>query len=229
VAISRSGGGWGPPGAASNDFSTSFPTVESPISQNSIWTNGLATGLDWNNMKVISAGCVGAADMPAPNRYSDNIAHLKSSYRAFSANQWAQGTAYKASGYTGNGGGHEIELLLRFSITANDAHGYEVLRSLGASGGIAVVRWNGAAGSYTSIYEEILGTGYSDGDVIYAQIVGNIITVKINGTIVPNFGSIDVSSVGSTWDSGQPGVGAWPVDGGQHDNAGWKNFSAGNL
>src|SRR5262249_55008869 len=109
----------------------------------------------------------------------------------------------------------------------HDAHGYEVL--WGIPGYMAVVRWNGPVTSYTPIYDP--GTGSipkpKDGDVLRAQINGNIIQVFVNGTQVgPN---IDVSSAGNVWTSGQPGMGFWPVDGAIPGNYGWKAWQAGNL
>lgn len=214
-----------PPGT----FTTNFPATENPISQGGIWVRGLTEGLDWTNPETTPGKCF-ATQSPTPSRYSDDIAILKSSFQAFNPNQYAQATAFKQAGYTGGGGNHEIELELRFSINANNAHGYEIL--WGITGYLAVVRWNGAVGDYTPIYDPGIGSvpTYNDGDVLRAQIVGNIITVAINGTTVPNFASIDVSSIGGTvWSTGQPGLGFWPVDGATTSAAGWKSYTAGNL
>ena len=43
------------------DYSTSFPATESPISESSNWTNGLAVGLDWNNVQTTPGKAFGAA------------------------------------------------------------------------------------------------------------------------------------------------------------------------
>lgn len=65
---------------------------------------------------------------------------------------------------------HEVELLLRFQITAHDARGYEVM--WGISGYLAVVRWNGPLADYTALYDSgdpRIGPP-ADGDVLRAEI-----------------------------------------------------------
>jgi hypothetical protein len=215
------------PVASGSTYSTNFPLTENPISEGGVWVRGGTEGLDWTN-PLTTGGHAVASTSPTPTRYSDDIAIIKSSAVAFNANQYAQGTVYLAPGYTGNGGGHEVELLLRFSISAHDAHGYEIL--WGIPGYMAVVRWNGPVTDYTPIYDPGVGSipVPKDGDVLRAEISGNIIKVFRNGTQVgPN---IDVSSVGSTvWTSGQPGMGFWPVDGAIPGDYGWKSYQAGSL
>ena len=158
------------------------------------------------------------------SRYADNIAILSGS--AVAANQYAQATVYLAPGYSPPGN-HEVELLLRFSISAHDAHGYEVL--WGRAGYIAIVRWNGPLGNYTPLYDPGLGSIPQpvDGDVLRAEISGNRITVYRNGSSVA---SVDVTAAGGTvYSAGQPGIGFWPVDGATPENYGWKTFEAGVL
>lgn len=215
------------PLASGSSYSTNFPLTENPISEGGVWARGGTEGLDWTN-PLTTGGHAVASTTPTPTRYSDDIAIIKSSAVAFSANQYAQGTVYLAPGYTGNGGGHEVELLLHFSISAHDAHGYEIL--WGIPGYMAVVRWNGPVTSYAPIYDPGVGSipVPKDGDVLRAEISGNIIKVFRNGTQVgPN---IDVGSVGGTvWSTGQPGMGFWPVDGAIPGNYGWKSYQAGSL
>jgi hypothetical protein len=214
------------PNTPAGAFSTNFATAENPLSEGGKWVTGKATGLDWNNPK--STGGKATASVQAglgASRYDDSIAHVNSSTQAFNANQYAQGTVYLASGYSG--ARHEVELLLRFSISGHNAHGYEIL--WGLPGYIAVVRWNGSLGNYTPVYDP--GTGSipppRDGDVLRAEISGNTLTIKRNGSTVA---TVNVSSIGGTvWSSGQPGIGFWPVDGATPENMGWKSFEAGNL
>lgn len=218
--------------APSTAFSTSFPTIENPLSEGGKWQLGGTNGLDWFDPKVTANGCVASTgDLGTVNgtRYSDDLGHLKTSFRSFSANQYCEGRVYRVSGYTGNGGGHEIEHLLRFSIAANNAHGYEVLCGCSAGGYLAIVRWNGPVTDYTELYSDAGFGLLADDDLIRSQIVGNIITVKKNGSTVA---SVDVTAgagAATVWNSGQPGVGFWPVDGAVIGNYGWKNFSADDL
>lgn len=203
----------------SGTYSTNFPRTENPISENGVWVRGGVEGLDWNNPKTASAHATASV---VASRYNDCIAHLNRP--GFNADQYAQGTVYLANGYMGNGGKHAVELLLRFSISGHNARGYEVL--WGTSGEIAIVRWNGPPGNFTSLWS---GPALKpvDGDVLRAEIAGRVISVYRNGSRVT---TIDVASQGGTvWSSGQPGIGFWPVDGAIPDNLGWKNFQAGNL
>jgi hypothetical protein len=222
-------------------FSTSFPSVENPISQGSSWLNGLADGLDWHDVKTVSTGAIGASDtFYLTSRVADDICQLKTSVHTFAAAQYAQGTIYKATSYTGNGGSHECELLLRFSIAANNAHGYECSIGQGTSGTYAfIVRWNGSIANYTVLKDPGGGTGsyvnapttMANGDVMYASIDANgLITLKQNGTtLLTCTHTEDVNAGGSTWASGQPGLGFWPVDGAIKENQGWSAYSAGEL
>ncbi len=185
-------------------------------------------GLDWHDPATSSGRAFSPVlvdSSPPAARYADAIAHLKTSYLAFNTNQFAEATVYRAAGYSPGVSKHEVELLLRFSITAHDAHGYEVL--WGHDGYLDIVRWNGALGSYTQLnpVEPNIGAP-ADGDVFRAEIFGSMITVRKNGTTVL---VQDVSASGTLWSTGQPGVGFWPVDSSSPDKLGWKSFQAGNL
>lgn len=219
--------GRAPTVTASSSFNANFATTSNPI-DSSTYMLGLTDGVNWNNPQTTGGQAVAAA-VPTTSRYADDICHVKPSVQSFNPDQWAQGTVFKASGYTGNGGSHELELLLRFQITNGNARGYELL--WGIQGYIAVVRWNGAVGDFTAIYDPGVGSiaTYNDGDILYGQIQGNLITAKKNGVTVANF-PVDVTSLGGTvWNAGQPGFGFWPVDGALIASAGWKAYTAGNL
>ena len=138
-------------------YFTSFELPENPISEGSGWVNGEATGQQWSNVQTGSGNVYGSrlVDYAGVGRYSDPIAHLSASVMTFSANQYAQGTVHRVPGYQNPSGGHEIELLLRFRITANNARGYEVLWA--QDGAIAIVRWNGPSGDYTALYRDRSG------------------------------------------------------------------------
>jgi hypothetical protein len=206
-------------------YSTAFPATENPISQNAAWVNGLAVGLDWNNLKTTGGQVVGTVEHSA-SRYADNIAVLN---RTFRPTQFAEGTIYCVPGYIGNGGHHEIELHLRCAITAHVARGYEVI--YGTGGYIAVVRWNGSYGNFTELYDSggLAFPDPVDGDTLRAQIVGNILKVHRNNALVL---TLDVSAgagADNVWADGQPGAGSWVVDGAIPENLGWKFFRAGSL
>ena len=117
--------------------------------------------------------------------------------------------------------------MLRFQITAHNARGNEVL--WGQTGYVAIVRWNEPVGDYTPLYDPGLGSIPQpvDGDVLRAEINGNIITVYRNGASVA---SVNIGVAGGTiYSTGQPGMGVWPVDGATPENYGWNTFEAGNM
>lgn len=212
MTVSAGGGGVG-------GFSTTFDSTENPLSEGGAWVRGGAEGLDWHNPKTIGGQAVGAVAMPTGSRYSDDVAHLNA---AVPANQYAQATVYLAPGYTGNGGGHEVELLLRFDISPHSARGYEVL--WGLSGYVAIVRWNGPLGNYTPLFDPGAGSipVPQNGDVLRAEITGSTIRVYRNGAQV-------ATATDGTYSAGQPGIGFWPVDGAIPESYGWQDFSAGGL
>lgn len=220
--VSVSGGGTATTNCnivSGSSYSTNFPSSENPLSDGGKWINGKTVGIDWNNVLSVP-GAAYAADYVTG--YRDPIAHLNT---AFTANQFAQGTVKRAAGYSPSAS-HEVELLLRFRITARSARGYEIL--WGQSGEVNVVRWNGPVGSYTPIggtYGPNLGPAV-DGDVLRAEISGNIIRVYKNGTLAL---TRDVSTVGSVWTDGQPGIGFFPRSGASLQSYGWKSFQAGSM
>jgi hypothetical protein len=172
-------------GATPGPFDTSFPLTENPISQGGIWFNGATDGGSWSDMQTTSGHCVGSRTMDvAGNSFADDIAFLKTSYRSFSPNQWCQGTVYLAPGYT-------------------CANAY-----------VAIVRWNGPLANFTAIQDPGVGSIAvpNDGDVLYAEINGQIVTIKLNGSTVMTH-TVMNDGAGNNFTeltTGQPGLGAWP-------------------
>lgn len=212
------------------DFPTNFPLTENPISQSNKWLLGGVDGLDWHNQQTVTGKTFGTsfAHDGGISDYDDNLAVLKTSYRTYANNQFAEGITYRAGGYAPTIN-HETELLLRFALTAHSATGYEILWSY--DGWIVIVRWNGALGDYTELESTgapIAGDA-ADGDVIRAEITGNIITCKKNGSTVL---TTDITHLGGvTYSSGQPGHGSWSRNNGTTvlANLGWKQWNAGDL
>ena len=186
--------------------------TENPINQGGMWINGKAVGVNWNDAQTVPGKAYAAGFATG---YNDPIAVLNTS---FTANQYAQGTVYRAPGYAPSVN-HEVELLLRFQITAGNARGYEVLWA--HQGMMAIVRWNGPLGNYTPLLDNVPIGQAVDGDVLRAEIVGSTINVYKNGSLVG-------TATDSTWSAGQPGIGFWPTPGSTLQNYGWKNFQAGS-
>lgn len=220
-------------GLGDGSFYTNFPTIENPLREGPVWFEGETDAIDWSDFHVTVDGAVGTFDVPGlgNDRYADNIAFIKPAYRAFTNNQFAQGTVFRAAGYNGNGGAHELELTLRASYTTGNWIMYETLFGIaGATNGyISMVRWDGPLTAYTPIYDPGLGSlvAPANGEVFRVELIGNLLSAYRNGSLIH---TQDVTTIGgATYSSGQPGMGTWPADGAQHDNAGWRDFRAGNL
>jgi hypothetical protein len=196
-------------------YTATFALTENPMSESGSWTNGLAVGLDWNNVQTKSGNAFGTAF--TPNSYADNIAHLS----GFPANHYIEGVVHRAGGYN-PAAVHEIELLCRFFITAHNARGYELL--IDTAGNSQIVRWNGALGDFTPLSATGTGLGaIADGDVIRLEVSGNTITAFKNG--VQRLQATD-----TTWGTGNPGIGMFSRGGdGVLSHFGWKSISAGPL
>ena len=181
-----------------------------------MWTNGGEVGLDWQNVAKDQGIAFGSGFSAG---YDDCIAHLS----GFAADQFAQATVHVASGYTPPDS-HEVELLLRFEITAHSARGYEI--NNGWNGAYSqIVRWNGALNDFT--YLDTTGAGFGalvEGDVIRAEAMGDTITVFKNGSQV-------MQATDSTWSDGNPGMGYFvrPGTGAEPRSYCFSSYSAGEL
>jgi hypothetical protein len=206
---------------AASSFSTSFPLTENPISQGGAWRTGLGTGLVWTDPQTDGAGAFGTMISFDTVNFIDSIGCLS----GFSANHSVTATLRNNGAVTGL----EAELLLRFDISANNARGYEV-DLVFSSTQMHFVRWNGPKNSFTDISGGIsTGVTMNDGDVWFASAVGNIITIKCNGTTVYTH---DISGdTGSQWTDGNPGIGFWNETGSalNQPKMGWKNITAVSL
>jgi hypothetical protein len=199
-------------------YSSGFTTAENPLSDGGLWRNGLVHGLDWNNMKTVGGNAVGAALADGPS-YDDPIACLT----GFPSDQFIEGVFYKAAGYSPPGG-HEAELHLRCTITANSITSYEFLVD-GVNNTFQLVRWDGTIGNlYFSLSVTDHNGGFSapaDGDVFRFSVVGSNFSVYQNGTLRATF-------TDSTYTNGSPGIAAfWLNAGNTGDNLGWKSIVAG--
>ncbi len=202
-------------------YLTNFSAVETTLREGAIWKDGKADGLDWNDVKSNSGIAFASTLCGIPSRYNDSIAHL---IQPFHADQYAQATVFRSKEYSAK---HEVELLLRFEINEHFARGYEIL--WGATGYLAIVRWNGPLGDYTALFETgDPGIGSAvEGDRLRAEIKGTLIRVYKNDRLVASADT--ATSGGAVWSEGRPGIGFWPVDGANVQKYGWKQFLAGNL
>ena len=202
---------------AGTTYTTNFTGTENPLSEGGVWTQGGSTGLQWTNVRKANGRAYGTQTAHAAPPYDDSLAHLS----GFPANQSAQGVIFESNA----SGSIEVELLLRFQITANNARGYEVDLVRGG-GNIHVVRWNGPVNNYTDLSGAVTNNvSFNDGDVWYAEMVGNVITVKCNGRLV---WQSDRTGDAILWSNGNPGIGFY-IDNGlasASDAFGLKSFTA---
>ena len=230
MPISRSGGGYGPPAtaAAAGSYSTSFPLTENPIVEDGGWVGGLTVGLDWQDMKTVS----GIAHATAFNDVSqdDSIA-LRTGIN--STRHYAQGTIYVAASYAPSNG-HEMELYVGGTITANSITGYEILFSL--SGAFQIVRWLGArSNGVTPLTVTDVNGGAAqptDGMLCRAEysVSGSNVLINVYQNSVQVATCTDINP-GSAYLSGQPGIASFVRSGGGASltSMGWADFACGTF
>lgn len=199
-------------------FSTAFPATENPISQGSKWTNGASVGLDWTNVQSTPGLAFATQTQHAEPPYDDSIACLS----GFPADQWCQGVIHNVSAAN-----REVELLLRATITAHSATLYEI--DITQSNGLDIAIWNGPQNSFNVVVTGVTaGVSLADGAVWYAQIVGNVITVKCNGSTVATY-----TDTANTYTSGNPGIGFYgDTNAGTpsaNNTLGFSSFQAGHF
>jgi hypothetical protein len=213
------------PSAAGHSYSTNFPQTENPISEGGNWINAGTVGLDWTNMRTTPGFAFATQTGTNPALFDDSVAILAGNW---GNNQSAQATIVTATPLTVPPGPcyQESEIFLRASITPHNITGYEI--NVGAwndaNSYIHVVRWNGAFGNFTTILRSIGPQyGVETGDVISAQIVGNVITIFINGV---QKGQV----TDNTYASGSPGMGMYiqspSTCGSGNNNFGFSSYSA---
>jgi hypothetical protein len=205
-----------PPG-----YSTQFPLTENPISEGGKWVNGKAVGLDWADVSTTPGRAVG--NQTGPN-FTDATAVLQSL-------TWTPDQ--KASAQVATTGAplescfQEVELRLRTVIAPHSITGYEINYKFSndSTGYMQIVRWNGDFADFT-ILQNFNGQkfGVTNGDVVSATVVGNVITAFKNGVQ-------QGQATDNTFSSGSPGIGfniSNDITGcpGTNGNYGFSSFSA---
>lgn len=208
-------------------YATTFQTVENPLSEGGRWVNSGAPTNGFTKMRVASAGkCYGTN---TGSSFDDSYDHM-SGWDNY-PNQWVQVVAGLAAGLPNDGNSREIEIHLRGNTdTTSGFKVYEIdIPYLDTN--INLVRWDGTNGAFTVAAGGFVAPALpSDGDVWYAQISGNVITLKQNGV---SCGTVNVSSDanigGTVYANGNPGIGAFIRPGANNSDFYFKSFSAGFL
>lgn len=177
-------------------YTTTFAGSEDPLSEGGKWANN---GLDWT--RVTKAGGFAHGTQTGTNtgaaKFDDSYAHLS----GFPPDQEAWGVAHIAK--PDPSCHQELEILLRFTSSPHRTTGYECFARCtnDDSSYLEIVRWDGALGKFTYL-TRMRGRDYAlkDGDTLKASIVGNHITVYINGVK-------KAEAKDDTFKTGNPGVG----------------------
>ncbi len=201
-------------------YTTRFEGEENPLSEGGRWRNA---GLDWTNIRKSGgiAFCTQTGTNTGSQEYDDSYAH----FSGFPPDQEAWGQAHitkpDAACY------QELEILLRWASSPNRTTGYECFaRCLTSEDSyLQIVRWEGPLGNYTYL-ADMRGTNYGlkHGDILKASVVGQVITVYING--------VEKARVtDNTYKTGNPGIGMFlhcrdRRSVGSNTNFGFASFSA---
>jgi len=209
VTVAASGG--------TAQYSTDFNLTESPISEGGAWQQ---MGVDWT--RVITANGLAFGTQPGNGGFNDSYAYLAGD---FAANQSASAVIHLESGLSG--GYYEVEILLRWRDSAHFSTGYEC--NLAYNGQYAeIIIWPGAYGTDKSQFKWVssgnpVAGGVHDGDVFQADIVGNVITSRLNGKVIAT--GVD-SSIPS---GGAPGIGFYAEGMAASQKFSFSKFSGGSL
>ena len=177
--------------AAAVTYSTNFDLTELPLSERGAWHHN---GLDWSVVESGKGLAYGTQTGSAG--FNDSYAFLS----GFPANQSASGVISKSASIDGSCT-HEVEILLRWSDAAHSATGYEC--NVAFDGSYAeIVRWNGPLGNFTYLTRSKVPAGIKDGDKVSATMVGEDISLSVNGTEVAH-------AKDATYAAGNPGIGFW--------------------
>ena len=218
--------------ALPRSYSTTFSATENPISDGGSWTNGLATGLDWTNMRTTPGKCFGTETGSAASPFDDSCALLTG---IWPANQQAGGVIFNTRS-AGNWNS-ELEIRLRSTLAAHSNTGYEcnVRVKTGDLPYVEIIRWNGAIGAFTSLVHLDNATWVlATGDTVRASAVGSVLSVYLTIAGVNGGTGVGVEFTAATyntstgndggtggnpggpdsviWTSGNPGLGSFAHD-----------------
>jgi hypothetical protein len=199
---SRCGGGQSDPlkPSTGTTYVTGFALTENPISEAGKWVNGKQTGIDWSDVATVPGLAYGSETGTATGiqKFDDSTALLSGSW---GSDQGAEATVRSVN--QNDAISEEVELRLRSSITAHRNTGYEInfRCSKTDKAYMEIVRWNGSVGDFTYLlHKDGSQYGVTTGDVVKATIIGNMITVYINGSQV-------AETTDNTFTTGNPGMG----------------------
>jgi hypothetical protein len=177
-------------------YTTSFDIDENPITEGGKWIH---EGLDWAMIMTKNGKAFGtqSGTNTGITKYNDSYAHLS----GFPPDQEASGIVYISK--PDPACYQEVEILLRWTSSAHSTTGYECFARCirDSSSYVQIVRWEGPLGKFTYLADKSGAKyGLMNGDTLKASIVGNLITIYING--VEKAQVLD-----NTHKTGNPGIG----------------------
>ena len=185
-----------PPAGFCQTYTTTFAGDENPLSEGGKWSNN---GLDWTHIRKGHgiAYSTQSGTETGKFKFKDSYAILS----GFPPDQEAWGKAHIAK--PNSACNQELEILLRFTSSPHKTTGYECFARCvdGPSSYVEIVRWDGPLGKFTYLARmHGAGFGLKNGDTIKASVIGNVITVYING--------VQKAQVrDDTFKTGNPGIG----------------------
>jgi hypothetical protein len=190
-------------------YSTNFDGTENPLSEGGVWSHG---GLDWTKVQKVNGVAYGT--QTGDGGYDDSYAYLS----GFPADQSGSGMIERISG---DGGIHEVEILLRWSDSAHRAQGYEC--NLSYDGSYAqIVRWNGPFGDFTYIGWAAQAPFPQSGDTFSATMTGSLIIAYYNGVEI-------MRATDATYPTGNPGIGFYIQSNSANADMGFTSYTASAL
>ncbi len=201
-------------------YTTHFEGTENPLSENGRWTKA---GSDWTPIRKHNGIACGTQTGTNTGiyKFDDSNAHLS----GFPPDQEAWGKVFIAK--PDSSCHQELEILLRWTSSDHSTTGYECFARCvsNESSYVQIVRWEGLLGKFTYLADK-RGTNYGllNGDTLKASVVGNTITVYING--------VEKARVtDDTYKTGNPGIGEFLCCDGAHgvgsnSDFGFSSFTA---
>jgi hypothetical protein len=197
-------------------YSTRFEKAENPLSEGAHWLSARSTGHDWADVASQPGLAYGLEN--GLLGYDDATALL--------AGEWGPDQEAEAT----VGPTHpnlktweEVELRLRSTLSPHSATGYEInFRCAKTEEAYSdIVRWDGPLAKFTYLsHKEGAKYGVKEGDVVKATMIGNKITVYLNGVVI-------AEAWDRTFTSGSPGIGFFlQADTGLNKDYGFTSFSA---
>jgi hypothetical protein len=191
------------PAGTRGPYHTDFTRTENPILEGGEWLNGQTDGVDWTDVRTtpgLAFGTEIGGRRLAPQKYDDSTAILKGTW---GPNQTVQATVVSVNPNQDGKVWEEVELRLRSSISPHNCTGYEIMFrcSKTPEAYCNIARWEGPLGKFTYL-KKMEGSKYGvkTGDVVKASMIGNVLTVYINGVQM-------IQVTDNKFTRGNPGIG----------------------